>query len=249
MTDTRMFKPGEIFFKEGDAGSVAYLINSGSVEVSKEGKDKKVILAKLEAGDIFGEMCLVTDQTRSATVTALANTTVTIISRENLEAFLRNNPKNMISFLKKIFHRLTYMNEMVMAFCGNDEHNFTNTNISNILHLTAITKEAEHALGTKQIEITKIPFHIGRKTDDALDTRDLNLRDEKPFNISRHHCMITMMNDRYILVDADSTLGTEIDGIRLGKHGEKKNVALTRGLHRLTLGSPHSHFIFDLEVS
>jgi hypothetical protein len=57
-----------------------------------------------------------------------------------------------------------------------------------------------------------------------------------------------MMEERYILVDTDSTLGTEINEIRLGKHGQKKSVALDRGKHRLILGSPHSPYIFHLEV-
>lgn len=250
MSNTRMFKKGEIFFQEGDTGSVAYIIHSGTVEVSKEGNDKKkVVLANLEPGNIFGEMCLITGQERSATATALEDTTVTLISWEGLEAALRDNPQNLTSFLKKIFRRLIYMNQMVMAFCGNVEHNYVHVNISKSLHLTATTKQAERALRAKQIEITKIPFHIGRKTDDnALDTRDLSLWDEKPFNISRHHCMITMMENRYILVDADSTLGTVIDGISLGKHGQKKSVVLNKGVHRLILGSFRSPFIFNLEL-
>ena len=249
--DIRMFKNGEIFFKEGDTGSVAYIINSGSVEVSKEGKDKKkVVLANLETGNIFGEMCLITGQERSATVTALEDTTVTVMSREGLEAVLRDNPQNLTSFLKKIFRRLLYMNKMVMAFCGNVEHDYVHANISTSILLAAATKEAERSLRAKQIVITKIPFHIGRKTDDGtLDTRDLSLWDEKPFNISRHHCMITMMEDRYILVDADSTLGTVVDGISLGKHGQKKSVVLNKGVHRLILGSFRSPFIFNLELS
>jgi CRP-like cAMP-binding protein len=250
MSNIRIFKKGELFFQEGDTGSVAYIIHSGIVEVSKKGKDKKkVILANLEPGDIFGEMCLITGQERAATVTALEDTTVTLISREGLESVLRDNPQYLNSFLKKIFQRLIYMNQMVMAFCSNVEHNYVHANISNPLHLTALTKESERALHANQIEITKIPFHIGRKTDDGtLDTRDLSLWDEKPFTISRHHCTITMMEDQYILVDADSAFGTVVDGIRLGKDGQKKSVVLNKGVHRLILGSDRSPFIFDLDL-
>ncbi len=168
-------------FQSINSCSVAYLINSGSVEVSKEGEDKKkVVLARLEHGNIFGEMSLITGQDRSATVTALEDTNVIVLSRERLEAVLRNNPQNLSSFLKTIFQRLRYMNEMVMAFCGDVQHNYAHVGINKSLYLTPITKEAEHALRAKQIEITKIPFNIGRKTDDdATDTRDLSLWDRQ----------------------------------------------------------------------
>jgi len=251
MSDIKLFKKGDIFFSEGDSGSIAYLITSGRVEVSKEGKDKKkVVLATLDAGNIFGEMSLICNQVRSATVTALEDTSVIVISREGLKAVLTDNQQNLFSFLKKIFQRLRYTNEMIMAFCGDVHHSDAHMCINKSIYLTPLTKEAEYALQAKKIEIAKIPFHIGRKTDDdAFDTRDLSLWDRKPFNISRHHCMITMKENQYILVDVDSTMGTEINGITLGKHGQKKSIVLNQGIHRLTLGSPRASLIFNLEVS
>src|SRR5581483_3604116 len=68
------FKAGDTIIAEGAEGKTAYLIVSGSVEVSVgEGSQQKV-LATLGPGEVFGEMCLIEPGPRSATVKATADT-------------------------------------------------------------------------------------------------------------------------------------------------------------------------------
>ncbi len=59
--------PGEILFREGDNGSRLYVIAEGSVDVLTEGPPPR-ILRQLHEGDIFGEVAIVTEQPRSATI-------------------------------------------------------------------------------------------------------------------------------------------------------------------------------------
>ena len=61
------FNAGDTIIAEGESGDTAYLIVSGSVEVSVGDGDKQRILATLNAGDVFGEMCLIEPGLRSAT--------------------------------------------------------------------------------------------------------------------------------------------------------------------------------------
>ncbi|MFC1856186.1 cyclic nucleotide-binding domain-containing protein [Thermodesulfobacteriota bacterium] len=64
------YKIGEAVIKEGDAGDSIFLIKSGRVMISTTKDGKTINLAKLNAGDFFGEIALVTGKPRTATVTA-----------------------------------------------------------------------------------------------------------------------------------------------------------------------------------
>jgi hypothetical protein len=66
------FEPGEIIFRQGDPGDLVYTILRGEVEVIREEADgAERLLAKMGEGEYFGEMALISDAPRTATVRAL----------------------------------------------------------------------------------------------------------------------------------------------------------------------------------
>lgn len=66
------FEPGEEVFHQGDLGDRIYIIVNGQAEVVREQDDMEVLLAKLGAGEYFGEMALLKQSTRGATVRCTA---------------------------------------------------------------------------------------------------------------------------------------------------------------------------------
>ncbi|MBU4445814.1 MAG: cyclic nucleotide-binding domain-containing protein [Candidatus Marinimicrobia bacterium] len=66
------YNPGEIIIKEGTFGDSAFILKQGSVEVRKKTNVEDLLLATLEAPEIFGEMGLIEDKPRSATMTCLS---------------------------------------------------------------------------------------------------------------------------------------------------------------------------------
>ncbi|HSB09367.1 MAG TPA: FAD-dependent oxidoreductase [Blastocatellia bacterium] len=66
------FEPGEEVFHQGDIGDRIYIIVSGEAEVVQENGELEVLLARLGAGEYFGEMALLKRSTRSATVRCCA---------------------------------------------------------------------------------------------------------------------------------------------------------------------------------
>lgn len=68
------FTADEVIFSQGDPPGLFYVVASGEVEVARRGEDGKVrILATLKPGEFFGEMGLVAETERSATVRAKTN--------------------------------------------------------------------------------------------------------------------------------------------------------------------------------
>jgi CRP-like cAMP-binding protein len=65
------FKAGDVIIRQGSYETSAYIIESGKVEISITVNDKKTVFAIMGEKQIFGEMGLMDDRPRSATVTAL----------------------------------------------------------------------------------------------------------------------------------------------------------------------------------
>lgn len=248
MADTMKFKKGATIIHEGTTGSYAYLILSGSVEVSKKVGEEKLVLSRLVKGSIFGEMSLVDDKPRSATIAALEDTEVRVITRDRFESMLEQNPRAVIPLLKQVFQRVRYLNQMVTAFCGQASTGTVEL-ATQPLRLRAATEDAEQAMQGKEIDITKIPFQIGRFSKASVfGSNDLDIQDTEPYRISRCHCLITIVDNEYYVVDTVSSRGTMVGDIKIGGREEEKRVILTSGKHRLVLGGEDSPYVFDLMV-
>jgi len=74
----------EILFSEGDLPTVAYLIESGEIEVSTVRDGESLILSKLCAGDLLGEMAVIDDAPRTATAKALTDCVLFQIDRTQI---------------------------------------------------------------------------------------------------------------------------------------------------------------------
>src|SRR5262245_46019102 len=107
------FKAGDTILTEGEAGSTAFLIQAGSVEVSiGEGALAKTV-ATLAAGSVFGEMSLIDPGPRSATVKAVTDTECLITTYDEFIASTRSHPERAVEFMKPLVRRLRQMNERV----------------------------------------------------------------------------------------------------------------------------------------
>ncbi len=99
---TQTFARGACIYSEGDAGDVAYVVQSGVVELTTIEAGEPARLDLLAKGQLFGEMSLIDNANRTATATALEDTVLTVISREQFEERL-NNTEPMLRMLLRIF--------------------------------------------------------------------------------------------------------------------------------------------------
>ncbi len=102
MTDDLEFPAGKVLCRQGDLGSEFLVIIEGEAEVTKDGAP----VATLGPGDYFGEIALVEDVRRTATVTAATSLRFFILTRQAFRSLLRRNPKVEAQILDVIAARV-----------------------------------------------------------------------------------------------------------------------------------------------
>jgi serine/threonine-protein kinase len=84
----RVYPPGSVIIREGDVGDAAYMIVSGRCKISRRAGDGREDIGSMSAGDVFGEMALLLDEPRAATIEAEDNVTVLVLDQKTLSAGL-----------------------------------------------------------------------------------------------------------------------------------------------------------------
>ena len=105
------YRRGEVLIEEGAPGHEMYFIESGQVEVVRGYRPNALLLAELEAGDLVGEMALLTGNPRSATVTALTDVNVWVMSQADFEDLVSVYPNLALALSRLLSERLRATDE------------------------------------------------------------------------------------------------------------------------------------------
>lgn len=103
------FRPGQIIVTQGTPGTAFYLILSGRVEIVRDSSS----LGALGPGDFFGEMSLLDNAPRSASISALEETSCLMLSSWDFKALLERHPSIAIKLLEVLSRRLRVTDERV----------------------------------------------------------------------------------------------------------------------------------------
>ena len=77
--EVETFPKGKVLFKQGEKGDAAYIVNSGAVGMYREAQGRKIPLATVRRGELFGEMAVIDDTPRMATAFALEDSAVMVV--------------------------------------------------------------------------------------------------------------------------------------------------------------------------
>jgi CRP/FNR family transcriptional regulator len=99
-------EPGQTVFDEGDTGDQLYVIQSGEVELTREGSSGHRVVASLGPGDFFGELSVVMGERRTTRAVAVSRTRVLELDRETLEAMCLAQPEIAIRMIRILVSRL-----------------------------------------------------------------------------------------------------------------------------------------------
>jgi len=273
MDNLRKYNPGETIIRENEMGETAYLIEQGQVEVLIDVEGREVHLCYLKAGETFGEMSMVDEKPRSASVRAVRETVlVREVHRDRFYACLQSQPEIAVHFLKTLFERLreadmTISNlqsklktkeEVCQETPSEHKISFAETVTamptkeaapSLSVSLEGITSNASLSLPVTPLTIDRFPFKIGRITNDPLVHNDLSIPDQPPLQISRHHVGIIKEGNQIGVYDRGSHLGALVDGKRIGgKHGPPGPEFFQGPEGLLILGTDSSPFKFKVNI-
>ena len=103
----RNFQAGDTIFKEGEENVGFFLVTNGTVSVTRDGTE----IAKVRDGGFFGEMALLDNHRRSATVKADSAVECIALMRSDFLAELRNNPDLAVEMLSVLSARVRELDE------------------------------------------------------------------------------------------------------------------------------------------
>lgn len=98
----RVYEPGAVIVKQGDPGVGFFMIAEGRVEVSHDGHP----IREMGPGEFFGELALMEERARTATVTAKARTRCLQLVRWDFRALLKQHPDMAVKLLEEVVKRL-----------------------------------------------------------------------------------------------------------------------------------------------
>jgi len=255
----KTFSPGELIFREGDESHAAYWIITGKVEISIDTPTGRSILTTLDDGEIFGEMGMIDDQPRAATARALVETEVDVIDEAAFRDEVLRKEARLMPYLDTLFERLRTTNALLQAQLGKGRTEAPLASVpkpaepeaeaAQYTWPDAVTLSATEAASVfhpegLRVEISRFPYRIGRRPESengmAFGRTDLLLRDERPYSVSRGHCLIECKGRVYFVRDCGSRLGTIVNSVEIGSNGAEFIAPLLPGENTLTLGPAES---------
>jgi len=256
---TEHFQRGQVIFREGDKSQEAYFIVSGLVEISINTSHGVQSLAKIGPGEIFGEMGMIMDRPRSATATALENTTLETIAEAEFEQQIIQRADRLHVYLSTLFERIRRTDLLLTTT--------TNATVplipakptpkpakEPVFRVKIRSHYDETSLDHPPVEktITKLPFRIGRTYFDtavsSLARNDLSIEEQHPYQLSRNHCEIDFEHGHFVLRDRGSKLGSWVNGEHVSVDAGCITSLLKTGENKIILGNADSPHRYTLTI-
>jgi len=107
------FERGKIVVEIGDPGRSLFLIVEGTVQVLYPARSADFELARLGVGDFFGEMALLNDKPRSATVRTLEHVEVLVLDKDDFRSIMRESPDVAFRLMEALSVRIRNADEQI----------------------------------------------------------------------------------------------------------------------------------------
>lgn len=180
----RRFEPGEVLFREGDEGQVAYLLEEGRVRLIKRVRGVERSLMVLKPGDLFGESALLTGAPRSSTAIALTSGLVLSLDQPTLQSLLERNSAVALRLVKQLVRRLRDAEDQIEIMMLSDTQSKV---VSALLKLAQHHHEPAHegpvAFGVSPMELsTRVGLDVDtvkRVVQELREGQYLRVTDEK----------------------------------------------------------------------
>jgi HD-GYP domain-containing protein (c-di-GMP phosphodiesterase class II) len=148
----RAFAPGEVVFREGDQGESLHIVTHGLLSVVRPSRDPGLILQRLGTGDVFGEVAVLNEDTRLASIVAVDSSETVEVRKADLDEILHADPAAMRHMLGTLAVSLTLAKEEL------SRHNS---------RLEVKVQERTADLRESQLELVRRLAHAAESRDDS----------------------------------------------------------------------------------
>ncbi|KPJ51498.1 hypothetical protein AMJ39_09755 [candidate division TA06 bacterium DG_24] len=107
------YELGEIVVRQGEYGNEMYVVLSGEVEVIRQSGEEEIPLATLGKGQVFGEMALLGDTTRSATVRVKSKARILTVDKKGFLKKVHEDPSFVFNILQMMSDRIREMDKEI----------------------------------------------------------------------------------------------------------------------------------------
>jgi CRP-like cAMP-binding protein len=105
----RVYPKSTMIFSENEPGKELYIIQKGSVKITKIVNNNEVMLAILKPGDIFGEMALIENKPRSASAIAYEDCALLTVNKKNFQMMVKTQPQLITKLTTILAERIWFM--------------------------------------------------------------------------------------------------------------------------------------------
>ncbi len=146
----RTLAAGDVLFEEGDVGNLAYVVESGVIEICRFTGEEYVTLVELKKGALFGEMALIDNQPRSAMARANGEAVVKEIGKDAFMQYLKSSPNVAFNMMQQLAGHVRTANAKlsVDAFSDSDSEDKTQDGV--------IAEELDQKLSAGDIKIKEL---------------------------------------------------------------------------------------------
>lgn len=116
----REYALGDVIYEVGDERPVLYVLQSGQVELLRDGPEGRRAVARHGPGDFFGEMGVLVRRPRSTAAVAVSSARVLELDRETFEAMCVERPEIAIRVIQRLAARLTDLERRLAALGADD---------------------------------------------------------------------------------------------------------------------------------
>jgi CRP/FNR family transcriptional regulator len=154
----RSFGAGDTVFREGDSSDTCYVIRRGHARAVRENPDgRSIALAQFGPGDIFGELAMLDDERRSATIETLEQVEALAIPGPDMRRLLRAHPEIAVKLISALGRRLRETNERL----SRQSFQTVQSRVAKVLLQLVETARAEGA-GGGEVQITATQAEIAQ---------------------------------------------------------------------------------------
>ncbi len=256
-TPIKKFDKDSVVFREGDLGEEMYIIHRGRVRIVKQMSSKFETLGVLERGDFFGEMAIIDNLRRTATVIAIEdNTELIAINKAQFEDMLKNQIEIAIRMIRKYAHRLRESNERVEKMIRDKQE--IDTGIQDILsHIRKRSDDREegseifgwlqHNASSSSFPLKRPEVLVGRQDSVTRIHPDIDLTSiDDNRTVSRRHARISCMEDGvYVSEEIGATNGTLLNSRQI----DKGKIVLIKHNDQLNFGELGFTVVLNAESS